>query len=286
MRKTSMQATINARGSTPDASQIDLDERYILAKELALAAAREAMARYNERTKLTIEHKNGDYQDVVSEVDRQLENLIRQTLTERFPEDGFVGEESGAAQLNARCVWVVDPIDGTACFVNGLHTWCVSIGMMVDGVPCLGVIADPNHDELFHARLGRGAFVNDTPLGVSQASDISEGLTGAGTFHPRGKENFLPFLQKLLDGGGMFTRNGSGALTTAYVAAGRLIGYYETHLKSWDCMAGLVLVTEAGGSCNDFLRGEGLLKGNPFLVAGPGVYEQLASMIGPSLDQD
>lgn len=281
-----MHAAFNLHTSAPDVSQIDLEARYTLAKELALRAAKLGLVRYKERAKLTVEHKNNDFQDVVSEVDRQLEDLIRQTLTEHFPDDGFVGEESGIAQLNARCVWVVDPIDGTACFVNGLHAWCVSIGMMVDGVPWVGVIADPNHDELFHACIGRGAFVNDTPLGVSQACDISEGLTGVGTFHPRGKEHFLPFLRKLLDGGGMFTRNGSGALTTAYVAAGRLIGYYETHLKSWDCLAGLVLVAEAGGKQNDFLRGEGLLQGNPFLVAAPGVYEQLANMIGPSLDQD
>lgn len=272
--------------SEPDVSQIDLEARYALAMELALQAASQGMARYGRRGELTVEHKGTDRQDVVSVVDRQLEDFIRNRLEECFPEDGFVGEESGAAKLDARCVWVVDPIDGTACFVNGLHCWCVSIGMMVDGVPCLGAIADPNHDELFHACLGRGAFVNETPLRVSQASDISEGPMGVGTFHPKGKEHFLPFLQQLLEGGGMFMRNGSGALTTAYVAAGRLIGYYETHLKSWDCMAGLVLVAEAGGRQNDFLRNDGLLNGNPFLVAAPGVYAQLARMIGPSLDQD
>lgn len=269
-----------------DLSQIDLDARYRLAQELALEAARQGMTRYAERADLTVEHKGSDRQDVVSVVDRQLENLIRRTLEQRFPEDGFVGEESGTARLEARCVWVVDPIDGTACFVNGLHSWCVSIGMMVDGSPCLGVIADPNHGELFHGCVGRGAFVNETPLCISQATDISEGPMGVGTFHPQGQEHFLPFLQRLLEGGGMFMRNGSGALTTAYVAAGRLIGYYETHLKSWDCMAGLVLVAEAGGQGNDFLRGAGLLNGNPFLVAAPGVYAQLAEMIGPSLDQN
>ena len=96
------------------------------------------------------------------------------------------------------------------------------------------------------------------------------GLTGAGTFHPRGKEHFIPFLEKLLAEGGMFIRNGSGALMTAYVAAGRLIGYYETELKSWDCLAGLVLVAEVGGLRNDFFRNDGLLRGNPYLVAAPG----------------
>ena len=91
-----------------------------------------------------------------------------------FPKTAF-GEESGSAGLKARCVWVIDPIDGTACFVNGLHNWCVSIGLLVDGEPHVGAIADPNHDELFHGCLGRGAYVNETPLRASTATHVCEG---------------------------------------------------------------------------------------------------------------
>lgn len=269
----------------PRSIDIDLTSRYDFARRIANQAAARALEYYHGRRELTVEHKNQDMQDVVSVADRELEAFIRSELAKAFPDDGFLGEESGAENLSARCVWVVDPIDGTACFVNGLHTWCVSVGMLLDGRPCLGAIADPNHAELFHGCRGRGAFVNETPLRISQANHIREGLTGTGTFHPTGKQYFMPFLQQLLDDGGMFVRNGSGALMTAYVAAGRLIGYYETQLKSWDCLAGLVLIDEAGGRRNDFLRGDGLLKGNPFLVAAPGVYDQLAKMIGPSLDE-
>lgn len=262
----------------------DIDARYAWAKNVAQQAAQLGLEFYRRRGDLTVEHKGGDQQDVVSIADQQIEAFIRAELVATFPDDGFLGEESGAADLAARYVWVVDPIDGTACFVNGLHNWCVSIGLLIDGKPYLGAIADPNHDELFHGCQGRGAFVNDTPLSVSAAQHVREGLTGTGTFHPRGKEHFIPFLQKLLEEGGMFIRNGSGALMTAYVAAGRLIGYYETQLKSWDCLAGLVLVSEAGGRVNDFFRNDGLLDGNPYLVACPGVYEQLAALVGPSLD--
>lgn len=268
----------------PQTIDIDLTSRYEFARRVALSAAQRGMTYYNGRRELTVEHKNADEQDVVSIADRELEAFIRAELEQAFPEDGFLGEESGQANLTARCVWVIDPIDGTACFVNGLHTWCVSVGMMFDGKPCIGAIADPNHDELFHGCIGRGAWVNDTPLRASQAQHVREGLTGTGTFHPSGKQHFMPFLQSLLDEGGMFIRNGSGALMTAYVAAGRLIGYYETQLKSWDCLAGLVLIDEAGGRRNDFFRGNGLTEGNPFLVAGPRVYHQLANMVGPSLD--
>ncbi|MFB4367746.1 MULTISPECIES: inositol monophosphatase family protein [unclassified Pseudomonas] len=268
--------------ASPDTDQ--LDARYVFAKRVALEAAERAMAFYVRRRDLAVEHKGGDLQDVVSIADQQVEAFIRGELARHFPDDGVVGEEGGSAGLQARYIWVIDPIDGTACFLNGLHNWCVSIGLMVDGEPVLGAIADPNHGELFHGFVGRGAFVNDTPLQAHGAAHVREGLVGVGTTHRPGKEHFLPFLHGLLDAGGMFVRNGSGALMTAYVAAGRLIGYYETHLKSWDCLAGLVLVREAGGRSNDFLRGNGLLAGNPCLVAAPGVYEQLAVLVGPSLD--
>lgn len=260
--------------------------RYAFARRVAQEAATRGMAYYAQRSSLTVQHKGNDQQDVVSIADQDVEAFIRAELAEHFPEDGIVGEEGGSAGLQAHCVWVIDPIDGTACFLNGLHNWCVSIGLLVDGQPLLGAIADPNHDELFHGFIGRGAFVNDTPLVIHGAGHVREGLVGVGTTHRPGKENFLPFIGALLDEGGMFLRNGSGTLMTAYVAAGRLIGYYETHLKSWDCLAGLVLVREAGGRHSDFLRGDGLLGGNPYLVAAPGVYEQLAAMVGPSLDAD
>lgn len=267
----------------PDAA---LQERYQRAREVCHQAAVRGLEYYRRRASLQVEIKAGDAQDVVSLADRELEDFIRGRLRASFPEDGLLGEEAGGEALDARFVWVIDPIDGTACFLNGLHTWCVSIGLLENGQPCAGVIADPNHDEVFHAMRSAGAWVNEHPLKASDAQHVRQGLTGVGTFHPPGQEHFLPFLQGLLDEGGMFIRNGSGALMTAYVAAGRLIGYYETRLKSWDCLAGLVLVAEAGGRSNDFLRGEGLLEGNPYLVAAPGVYDQLSRLIGPSLDAD
>lgn len=265
---------------------LDLSSRYELACQLAREAAQRGLRLYRQRDLLAVEHKGGFSQDVVSAADRELEVFIRAELMKAFPEDGFVGEETGAERLDARCVWVIDPIDGTACFLHGLHNWCVSVGLLVDGVPCIGAVADPNHDELFHGGRGFGAWVNEQPMQVSQATDLHAGLLGVGTFYAEGKQHFMPFLGKLLDAGGMFLRNGSGALMTAYVAAGRLLGYYETCLKSWDCVAGLALLAESGGRGNDFLRGEGLLKGNPYLVACPGVYEQVAAMIGPSLDAE
>ncbi|WP_437883041.1 inositol monophosphatase family protein [Pseudomonas sp. LRF_L74] len=261
----------------------DLDARYQAARRVAQEAAQRGMAFYREREGLVVDHKGDDPQDVVSIADKSLEAFIRAELSGEFPEDGFIGEEEGSCDLDARCIWVIDPIDGTRCFVNGLHNWCVSIGLLVDGEPALGAIADPNHGELFQGRSGHGAFVNGKPLKVHTSQDVRDGVMGVGTTHRPGKENFIPFLQKLLDAGGMFFRNGSGALMTAYVAAGRLIGYYETRIYSWDCLAGLVMLREAGGVANDFFADNGLLDGNPLLVTCPGVYEQVAGMIGPSI---
>jgi myo-inositol-1(or 4)-monophosphatase len=267
----------------PATEPVDLDSRYAAAKEIAQTAAARGMDYYRRREELTVMRKSDDATDVVSIADRELEDYIRAELSRRFPEDGLLGEERGSEGLNARCLWVIDPIDGTACFVNGLHNWCVSIGLMVEGEPALGVIADPNHQELFHGRKGYGAFVNDTPLRASTATRLRDGVVGVGTTHRPGREHFLPFMSKLLDEGGMFFRGGSGALMTAYVAAGRLLGYHETRLYAWDCLAGVVMVNEAGGRANDFLKGNGLLDGSPFLAACPGLYDQLEEMVGPGL---
>lgn len=262
----------------------DLQQRYACAQELAMQAARRALEPYRQRDSLVVSHKGDQLQDLVSIVDQDTEAYIKQRLAERFPQDGFLGEETGGATLDAQCIWVVDPIDGTSCFVNGLHSWCVSIGLLVDGEPWLGAVADAVHDELFHACNGQGAWLNQQRLSVHTAPDIVHGVMGVGTSHRRGKQHFIPFIAQLLEEGGTFIRNGSGALMVAYVAAGRLIGYYETHINSWDCLAGLVLVKEAGGVSNDFLRNHGLTEGNPLLVANPQVYAQVASMLGNALD--
>jgi myo-inositol-1(or 4)-monophosphatase len=140
-------------------------------------------------------------------------------------------------------------------------------------------VYDPNSGELFHAAVGCGAYVDDEPIRVHPATTFREGVLGVGFSHRVASQAFIPFLERVLDEGGMFIRNGSGALMIAYVAAGRLIGYYEPHINSWDCLAGIVLVREAGGVVNDFLRGDGLTSGNVIIAAGPALYPLLAGYI-------
>lgn len=234
---------------------------------------------YQQREALTVDHKGDDLQDVVSVADKRVEAFVKQRIQSAFPEDGFLGEESGARLPDARVLWVVDPIDGTSCFLNGLHTWCLSLAIVADGEPVIGVVYDPNHRELFHALRGHGAWLNDAPIRPHPATTVKEGVMGVGTSHRVTPADFLPFLQALLSDGGMFIRNGSGALMSAWAAAGRLIGYYEPHMNPWDALPGLVLMREAGGASNDFLAQEGIQRGNPLLLASPTLYPQLKKMI-------
>ncbi|AVE48411.1 inositol monophosphatase family protein [Serratia marcescens] len=256
----------------------DIEARYRFAREIARAAADLAFSFYQRRQSLAIDFKQG-LQDVVSEADRRVEALIRRMISRRFPLDGFLGEESGSAGENAACIWVVDPIDGTACFLNGLHTWCIAIGVVIDGEPTIGVVYDPNHREMFRACRGGGAFLNGEPIAVHAGRSVADGVMGVGISPRASAAEFSGFLCRLLQAGGMFVRSGSGALMTAQVAAGRLLGYYEPHMNAWDSLPGWVLTREAGGVANDFMHNDGLRRGNPLLLANAALYPQLAELI-------
>ncbi len=140
------------------------------------------------------------------------------------------------------------------------------------------MICDPNHDEVFHACKGGGAWLNDAPMQVHPGLTLKEGVTGISNSPKIAPEIITGFIQRLLLQEGMFVRLGSGALTAAWVAAGRLIGFYEPHTNAWDALAGLVLVREAGGVSNDFLAGNGLRNGNAILLGNPTIYEQIKAL--------
>ncbi len=243
--------------------------RFDFAKSLILKAGSLAHDYFERREALTIEHKG--LQDVVSIADKAVEQLIRDELATAFSKDGFLGEEDAERDIanfsaNATShIWVVDPIDGTALFLNGIPSWCISIALLVDGEIQLGLIYDPCNNELFAAQKGLGALLNDKPISIADAQSVKDGMIGVGFSHRVKPNTCLHFLEHLLNDGGMYVRSGSGALSLAYVAAGRLIGYYEPHINAWDCLAGILLIEEAGGWVDDFLSGNGLAQGNPIL---------------------
>jgi myo-inositol-1(or 4)-monophosphatase len=236
---------------------------------------------------LTIKEKG--VQDMATEADVNTENLIRDAIAEHFPDDEFLGEESyelfdlQAAQEGGKGVWVVDPIDGTQPFVSGISTWCISLAYVVGQRIEVGVIYDPNNDEMFSARAGFGAMLNNTPMMVSGVNGVDQGLIGIGYSNRVEPEDTLDPLRRLITSNGMFHRCGSGALSIAYVASGRLIGYYEPHMNSWDAVAGMLLVAEAGGRTNNFFSEQGaLVSGNLVLATGAEVFEEMESIVNGS----
>jgi len=257
-----------------------LEARLALAEAVAREAGEVALDYFRKRETLVIETKR-DPQDVVSIADREVENLIRARFHQAYPGDGVLGEEYGLEHGSSGFTWVVDPIDGTSPFVNGMPNWCVSIGLLHGDVPVLGVISAPCHGELYAAASGMGATLNGKTLTLDPSRNIRNAVTGIGANNYVSPAFVGKMVESLLDAGGNFIRNGSGALMLAYVAAGRLVGYYEPYMHAWDCMAGYCLVKEAGGWYHPFpTQGERLTKGAPVLAAAPGAIEDLRSIAG------
>ena len=252
-----------------------IDERFKFASDLIQEAGDLALDYFRRLDTLHVQSKGP--QDMASEADLNTELLIRDRLNKRFPEDAFLGEETGRTEFaSGQGIWVVDPIDGTQPFVSGLTGWCVSIAFMLNGTLEIGLVTSPARGEMFAGRRGAGATLNGKAIRVSIAARLTEGIVGIG-YSPRVKpDEFLPLFSRLLGQGAMFYRDGSGALALCYVACGRLIGYVEPHINSWDCLGALAIIQAAGGTINDFLANDGLWKGNRLIAGPPALYPALS----------
>jgi myo-inositol-1(or 4)-monophosphatase len=217
-------------------------------------------------------------QDYLTQADAAVEKLARKLLADAFPQDQFFGEETGGEVSPS--MWVVDPIDGTSNFARGIPHFCISIAYARDNRTEIGVIYDPMADEMFEARRGAGARLNGWPMKTSAATEMSRCQIELGWSKRRPDAEYVAMVKRVLDAGASFLRAGSGSLGIAYVADGRTDGYAELHINSWDCLAGIVMVEEAGGYANDFLAGDGMRRGNPILVAAPGIAQALIGLTG------
>jgi myo-inositol-1(or 4)-monophosphatase len=241
-----------------------MTDRHQFALELAKKAG--AILRdgfYQEKsTKL-----KGD-RDLVTEFDLRSEKFIIQQIEESYPQDGILAEEGGARQ-GSTGRWVIDPLDGTTNYAHGIPVFVVSIAFESDKGTELGVIYDPMRDECFHARLGVGAWLEDRPIQVSKAEQIEESLLATGYSHNSrdDPENILKQYSLAAKRAQAVRRLGSAALELAYVAAGRLDGYWEAGLSPWDWAAGILLIQEAGGRVSRIDGGEGIHQGSPSLLA-------------------
>ena len=228
---------------------------------------------------LTVNTKSPN--DFVTEVDRAAEQAIIEVLRDAFPGHGILAEESGESGPESEFTWIIDPLDGTTNFIHGLPQYAVSIAQTKNGVLEHAVVYDPNTNEMFTASRGAGAFLNDRRIRVSRRTRLNEALIGTG-FPFRQFDNvdaYLAMFKELTQKTAGIRRPGAAALDLAYVAAGRLDGFWEMGLSPWDMAAGVLLIQEAGGLVSD-LSGEGnhLTTGN--VVAGtPKIFGQLLPII-------
>lgn len=254
-----------------------LDERMAFATELIMEAGALAKSHFVRVSEIAFETKG--VQDLVSVADIEVEHHMINRIQAQFPEDAILGEEGGLSG-GGETLWVLDPIDGTQVFSLGIASWCVVVALVVRGVTELALVFDPNSGELFSAQRGAGARLNGMPISCAPDPRIAHGLVSIGYPKRMSPRDVLPALGRLLDAGGMFHRNGSGALSLSYVAAGRLLGYAEMRMHSWDCLAGLLLVREAGGRTSGFGSGENLQERSRVVAAPHGIYEELNKILG------
>ncbi|HEY7296000.1 MAG TPA: inositol monophosphatase family protein [Dehalococcoidia bacterium] len=262
----------------------DLNELLVAASEAARAGARELRAAFGATLNVVAK---GDRRDLVTEADLASERAILAALGARWPQYGLLAEESGQTRPGVSGVWIIDPLDGTANFARGYPIFSISIALVDDAGPLIGVVLDPLREELFSATRGGGARLNGRPLHVSAVSSLADALFTSGfPYRP-------PQRRRL--GGEVFTevmvqaaaarRGGSAALDLAYVAASRSEAHYELHLAPHDVAAGVLLVAEAGGKVEALRQpGDdgwplGLLASN-----GRTLHEEIAAIVAPRFE--
>jgi len=256
---------------------------------VATKAAREAGKIINRASQdvgaLKVQTK--DYNDFVSEVDRSAEDAIIGILKEAYPTHGFYGEESGKTNVDAESIWIIDPLDGTTNFLHNFPCYCVSIALQERGVLTQAVIYDPVHNDLFTATKGRGAFLNDKRIRVTNRSKLQDGLISTGfPFKDFSYlDTYLEIFKDMAKKTAGLRRPGSAALDLAYVAAGYTDGFFEINLSPWDIAAGALLVQEAGGIVGDFEGNESWLRTGNIVAGNPKVFGQMLQVIAPHLTE-
>jgi myo-inositol-1(or 4)-monophosphatase len=237
---------------------------------IALKAARKAgnvIMRYADRldTLSPVEKRLNDF---VTEVDKQAESIIIQTILQAYPQHAILSEETGAQGENDYC-WIIDPLDGTTNYIHGFPHFAISIGVSHKGRIEQGLIFDPVKQETFMASRGEGARLNDRRIRVSKKTELQGSLLGTGftPYQPEFLPSHLQTLQTLFPLTAGIRRAGAASLDLAYVAAGRLDGFWELGLSPWDIAAGSLLVLEAGGMVSDTKGGNDYLE-NGNIIAG------------------
>lgn len=249
---------------------------------IAVRAARRAgdlIVRHLDRLHtLTVNAKQ--HNEFVSEVDRMAEADIIRTVQRSYPDHAFNAEESGR-HGDSDTVWVIDPLDGTTNFLHGFPVFAVSIAVQVRGQIEHAVVYDPMRQELFTATRGSGALLDDRRIRVSQRRELQHCLIGTGFPFREGQDfdAYLEVFKTVMQKTEGVRRPGAAALDLAYVAAGRLDGFYETGLKPWDMAAGALIIREAGGIVSDLSGGADFLEKGHIVTGGQKVHAALQPLV-------
>ncbi|SNB46068.1 inositol monophosphatase family protein [Geobacter sp. DSM 9736] len=253
--------------------------------EVAIDAAREAGGLQRQRLWLEHDIVFKGATDLVTEVDRMCDSLITERISRSFPDHDILAEESGHQAQQSAYKWIIDPLDGTTNYAHGFPWFCVSIALEIEGTVGMGVIYHPMMDELFTVIQGEGAFLNGSRISVSGRGPIRNTLLATGFPYDRTRENennFENFVNFHMEARGI-RRAGAAALDLAYVAAGRLDGYWECKLKPWDVAAGQLLVKEAGGEVTGY-SGETYSIYNHRIVASNSIiHEEMLAVLGRNI---
>ncbi len=248
---------------------------------IAVSAARTAgnyiMRNYDRADQLAIERKARN--DFVTQVDKGAEQEIIRLIHKAYPHHAILAEESGA-QGNDEVTWIIDPLDGTTNFLHRLPHFAVSIGIQVRGRLEHGVIYAPCTQDLYIASKGAGTLLNNRKLRVSQCKELDSALIGTGVpLREEKLDGYLPMLRNVAAATSGVRRGGAAALDLAYVAAGRLDGYWELDLKPWDIAAGIVMVQEAGGSVRELNGGADPLQTGNIIAANAKMMDPLLELV-------
>jgi len=238
--------------------------------------AREAGALLMEffRRRVKIEYK-GDA-DLVTEADRTSEKLILERIRKQWPSHDVIGEEGARVETGGDYRWYVDPLDGTTNFAHGFPVFCVSLGLAFQGNRKAAVVYDPTRDELFAAERGQGAVLNGEKIEVSKTPKLRQSLVATGfPSHKRHKNPNIYFYHQLTLRSHGVRRAGSAALDLAYVAAGRLDGFWEFNLNAWDTAAGILVVEESGGKVSGFRGEELVITDRDVVASNPLIHAEL-----------
>ncbi len=228
-----------------------------------------------------ISEKDGVRGDVVTEVDLLCEKEIIDRIQKSFPDHTILAEESGGTQGDAKNKWIIDPLDGTLNYSHGFPCYCVSIGLECEGELVVGVIYNPNLDELFVAEKGQGATLNGRPIRVSTTDTLEKSLLVTG-FTPKivgSEDDNLDHFCNLMKACQAVRRPGSAAIDFCYTAMGRFDGFWEAHLNPWDMAAGVLIVREAGGIVTAFDGGPFSIYDNNVLATNGYVHQEMVSIL-------